>query len=242
MFMNREIEFKDNKVIVTDENWNKTERELSSNIKEILISENDIEKMEQMITDEMSDIKASKKKIRNKSVYHFSLASLWGMGTVLRIIIKDEIVLTSLYGLNAFLHISIGCSYIIPEAKYIKISKKKIDFIKKKIEEEKDNLRKLEENKDTSSNYIDTSNTSLSTSEKIDKLNDYLYVIKNYNLNKRKYIKHFKKGNLKEYASNYYDDEFELLEQLIKNDIGYSKYSPANIKEEQDEKQKVIKK
>ena len=74
--MNKEFEIINNRVIVTDEKGNKIGRALIPNIREVLICENNIDTLEDLIENEEEQIKESKKIIRNKSSYYFSLASL----------------------------------------------------------------------------------------------------------------------------------------------------------------------
>lgn len=235
--MNKEFEIKGNKVFVKQTAGIKIERKISSNIKEILISENDIEVMLDMIEKEEKELKENKKNIRQKTLLHLPVGIMWGISATMHFFIGN-IVTGSLFGLNCFLQCGIALSYLFPKTKYIKISKQKIDLIKKNRNEEKENLNNLINTKEENLNYITRSEKNLSTSEKIYKLKRKLEVIEYYNRYKREYIKYFKKGILEATIPYLFDkEEMNFLIELIKNDL-----DNKNLKVNNNEKskQKII--
>lgn len=235
MSMNKEFEIKDNKVIVKQTAGIKIERKLSSHIKEVLISENDIEVMLDMIEKENKELKERKKSIRQKNLLYLPVGLMWGISSTIHFFMGN-IVIGSLFGLNSIIQCGLNLSCLIPNTKYIKISKEKIDFIKKKLNEEKENLNNLINNQEENLNYITRSGKNLSTSEKIDELKRFLYAIEDYQLNKKKYLTYYNKGNLNELFS-YVPNDRKLIEELIKNDLNNKKVKVNNAEKV---KQKVI--
>ena len=231
--MYTKYEIKNGKVYVYDKLEHKKNMKLTSNIKEVLICENNIEQMKELINGREYDIIQGKKKIRNKSLNYFPLASIWGANSILHIVLHNRWVVGGILSLNFFLNGALGLVHVIGESKYIKINKAKIDLIKKYLTEEEAKLTKLENNE--SLNYIEPSG-DISTSEQIKELEFKLNVLHDYMTNKRHYIRHYKNGSLKYMIKIIgYDSQKQIkfLEELIKQDLGISKYSPVkSIKED----------
>ena len=222
--MYTKYEIKNGKVYVYDKLEHKKNMKLTSNIKEVLICENNIEQMKELINDREYDIIESKKKRRNKSLNYFPLASIWGANATLHIVLHNRWVVGGILSLNFFLNGALGLVHVIDESKHIKINKAKIDLIKKYLTEEESKLTKLEQENDKSLNYIEPSG-DISTSEQIKELEFKLNVLHDYMTNKRHYIKHYKNGSLKNMAKVLeYDskEKIKFLEELIKEDLGNS--------------------
>lgn len=222
MYTNYEI--KNGKVFAYDKFGYSKNMKLTSNIKEILICENDIEKMKEIINGIEYDIIESKKKRKSKGLYHFSLASLWGTSTTLQFVLNNNWIVGLLFSANAVLNTGLGLSYVIPESKHIKINKAKIDLINKYLREERLKITELEQSNNQNLNYIEQSGI-VPTSKKIDELRDKLNILHDYMTDRRHYIKHYKEGTLKnmvkvlEYDS---EEKIKFLEELIKEDLGNS--------------------
>jgi len=222
--MYTKYEIKNGKVYAYDKLGHSKNMKLSSNIKEILICENNIEEMKELINDREYDIIEGKKKIRSKSLYYFPLASIWGTNSILHIVLHDNWVVGGILSLNFFLNGGLGLVHVISENKYIKINKAKIDLIKKFLREEESKLIELKEKNDESLNYIEPSGV-ISTSDKIYELKNKLIIIHDYMTNKRHHIRHYKKGTLRNMLKvSEYDSEekIKFLEELIKEDLGNS--------------------
>lgn len=222
--MYTKYEIKNGKVIVYDTLGYSKNMKLTSNIKEILICENNIEEMKELINGREYDIIEGKKKIKNKSLQYFPLASLWGTNAALQVTLHNNWVVGWLLSINFFLNLGLGLSHVIPESKYIKINKAKINLINKYLKEQRLIITELEQQNDKSLNYIEQSGI-VPTSEKIDELRDKLNILHDYMTDRRHYIKHYKEGTLKnmvkvlEYDS---EEKIKFLEELIKEDLGNS--------------------
>ncbi len=232
--MNVEVEFKNNKWIVTDQFGNETERELVPNIKEILTTENNIEEIENLITKNQKTIDRCESEIESKNP-HMRLCLLWGLISISRMISK--------LWTSAIFCFLCSCGWgslayfnkIRPNKKKINLAKKSIKFLEEQLTLENEKLKELSNEKTSNSNYIDTSSKLLnSNSDKIIELQNKLMIIEDYQHNKQKYISNYKKGILKGLTIPYLSNNLAFLEELIKNDL-----AKENNK---NEKQKVLKK
>ena len=233
--MYTKYEIKNGKVYVYDKLGHSKNMKLTSNIKEVLICENNIEEMKELINAREYNIIEGKKKRRNKSLNYFPLASIWGTNSILHIVLHNRWVVGEILSLNFFLNGALGLVHVIDESKHIKINKAKIDLIKKYLTEEESKLTKLEQENDKSLNYIEPSG-DISTSEQIKELEFKLNVLHDYMNNKRRYIRHYKNGSLKYMIKIIgYDSQKQIkfLEELIKNDLD-------NNKSKTKEKQKTL--
>ena len=194
--MYTKYEIKNGKVYAYDKLGHSKNIKLSSNIKEVLICENNIEQMKELINGREYDIIEGKKKIRNKSLNYFPLASIWGANAILQVTLLNNWVIGGIISINFFLNGGLGLIHVIGESKYIKINKVKIDLIKKYLTEEETKLTKLQQENNKSLNYIEPSG-NISTSEQIKELEFKLNVLHDYMTNKRQYIIHYKIGSLK---------------------------------------------
>lgn len=214
--MNKEFRIENGKVVVINEHGLKLIRELNPNIKEILVAENNIEEMEELIENENDQIKESKKTIRNKGLYYFSLGSLWSVSTTLHLL-KGNTFSGCLFGLNVLLNGGLGISYIIPESRHIKIHKEKIDIIKRRIAEERNKIQELSKKEEIHTNNIPSGQLEVSDSIRILKIKlELLYFFRN---NTRKILRLYKDSTI-EYCYPYYNkEELELLEEIIKEHL-----------------------
>ena len=220
MYTNYEIE--NGKVIAygkSDEGTYFSENmKLCGNIKEILISKNNIEKMEDFINHYNNKIKIDKKSRLTSGLIYLPQSVLWGANAILRIILLDHIGLAILFGTNCLLQGGIGLSNVLTKNNYLNISKLKIEFIKKKINKENEKLNLLYKS-DDNYNYIEQSATLPTTSDDIEKLKKELDVLVDYIVKRKKFIKYYKKGMLDKILHTYYEDEIEILKELIEKDL-----------------------
>ncbi len=220
MYTNYEIE--NGKVIAygkSDEGTYFSESmKLCGNIKEILISKNNIEKMEDFINNFNKQIKEDKKSRLTGGIIYLPQSVLWGANAILRIILKDELWIAILYGTNCILQGGIGLSRVLVNNNYIKINKKKIEFIKDRIKEENKKLDLLYQ-ADDNCNYLEQSATLPNKSEEIYKLENQLNVLCDYVVKRKKFIKYYKKGMLDKILHTYYEGEIEILKEFIHEDL-----------------------
>lgn len=227
--MNKELEFKDGKVIVTDEYEREIERKLSSNIEQILITENNIEEIEKLLVEKKSSLKLDKSFINlSKSFYGVSI--LWFFSFVSNLLAKN--IFPAVCNLLCSI-LWTGSQHIMhtkPTKKKLKIKEKSISILEEHLNEEKEILNELENEKNNNCNYVDTSKKHFTTSEKILKLRVELSIIEDYINNKQKYIKYYNEGVLNTLLTYYSDSNLVFIEELIKNDLDNNK---SKIKEKQ---------
>ena len=222
--MNREFKIIGNKVVVFTDDKGRLHKDVTNNIEDILICENNIEEMEESLQNNLDKIKQSKKKIRS-SWSDFGLSALW----------LTCFILNSISG-NWF---PAGCNILCSvlwftigyfekarhELKFIKASKTVIKELEDNLKTEKEKLYKLNQDKTNDLMYISPSKKAIDRSEQIRNLKRKLDVIYSFEIHKQKLIRHYKKGILKEmmkkyFYLNYYDDnDYSLLEELIKNEL-----------------------
>lgn len=229
--MHKEYEIIGNKVIINNGLDYKEERKTVDNIEEILITENNIEEIENLVNKEKKKIKTSKKKIKEKTTLPLIVSSLHFINLILYSIQK-KLLLAIGQILCSFIWLYNSLFTIIPEKKLIKESKKVISILEEEKNKEKEKLKELEKNQDNNFMSIAPITKTISTSEQIRDLKNKLHIIRYYESNKRKLIKYYKKGILQN-TFGYWDDEIKFIEELIKNDL--------NNKNEEKIKQKIKK-
>lgn len=238
--MNIEYEIIDGKIIVKDELNRKTEREITNNIKDILICENDIEKIENLIDKETLILKSSEKKLKQIGPLNLSAGILYLFSSILNFISNNITsgILTLLCSLTWTSH-----AYFLifrHEGKSIKISKKKIILLKEQLNEKRKTLEELNNNKENNSLYVPTKVQNISNSDDICMLRKKLFIISDYQSNKRKYIKAFNKGILdKQITLHINENDIEFIKELIKNDLSNEN---KIIDNNQNNKEKTLKK
>lgn len=214
--MNKEFRIVNNEVIVTDEKGNKISRALIPNIREVLICENNIDALEDLIENEEEQIKESKKIIRNKGLYYFSLGSLWSVSTTLHLL-QGNTILGCVFGLNVLSNGGLGTSYILPEAKNIKIRKEKIDIIKRRIAEERAKIYELNINEGIYTNNIPSGQLEVSDDVRI--LKRKLSLLQYFRKNTRKILRLYKNDIIKVCYPYYNNEELQLLEEIIQEHL-----------------------
>lgn len=234
--MNRDFEIVDNKVIVRTDHRNTVTREVTNNIEEILICENNIEEMEEKLQYDLDKIKRSKKKMKS-GWSNLGLSALWFFTFVLNSISGNWFA-ASCNILCSICWFSMGYfGNIKSELKFIKASKGVIKELEYNLKIEKEKLNELNKNKTNDLMYVETSKKTISKSEQIRNLKRKLDAIYSYEIHKTKLIRYYQKGILREKMINlfYFDDEdYCLIEELIKNDL-------ANVEEKKMGNQKVLK-
>lgn len=108
------------------------------------------------------------------------------------------------------------------ELKFIKSNKKVILELEQNLEAEKEKLNELNNDKANDLMYVETDKKTIDKSEQIINLKRKLDVIYSFEIHKTKIIRYYKKGIVREMMRNYfcfYDEDFCLLEELIKNEL-----------------------
>ena len=235
--MNTELELRKGKAIVKDEHGVKTERNLSNNIEQILITENNIEELEEIIDNSKRSIKLINEGVK---------VSYLEIGIGISLFILSAICYSG--GNFLLLPITLLCSslwvakgYFItfkPEQKKIKLKKIGLNIYENKLNEEKEKLKLLNKKEKQQNNSFEFNNESrkiLKTSDLIESLREKQEIINDYLFKKELYIELYKKGTLKkelELIKKSY--LFDFIELLIQNDL--------NIKVKNINKQKILKK
>ena len=231
--MNTEYISKEDKLIVTDEYGHKTERNITNNFKEILITENNIEEMENLLIDEKIDKNYNNSNIKLNSIHVLSLTTLWIIVSIFNFLAGNLVAgCVALFSSGIW---TCGFIAIIPNLKKLKVNKKTISILQESLTEEKNNLKELNEEKENSLAFLNQLSGTISTSEKIENLKTKLLIIQMYEQHKRKIIKLYKLGKLENsYFRLFYGNDFKILEELIKNDL-------QNENQEKKEIQKTLK-
>lgn len=219
--MNKDFKIVGNNVIVFTDDKGRVTREITNNIEDILICENNIEEMEEKLENEKNKIVFSKKKLKSGWLYT-GCGALWLVSFILNSIRGNW--LASFF--NALCVVSYTCmgyfGNIRKELKFIKSNKKVILELEQNLEAEKEKLNKLNNDKANDLMYVETDKKPIDKSEQIINLKRKLDVIYSFEIHKTKIIRYYKKGILREMMRNYlcfYDEDFCLLEELIKNEL-----------------------
>ena len=234
--MNKEFKTIEDKLVVTNEYGFKTERNITNNFKEILITENNIEEIEDLLIDEKNDEYYNISDIKRYGKYKFIIAGIWFIASILNLFIGNisimclDFSLVGMWTLNGFASIN-------PYLKKLKGNKKSISTLEEHLTEEKRTLKELKKEEKNDLNFLNQISGELSTSEKIRNLKHKLLIIKIYEQHKRKLIKLYKQGMLENsYFNLFYGDDFEIVKELIQNDL-----QKENTAKKEKQNQKTLK-
>ena len=234
--MNKDFEIVNNKVIVHTDNRGTVYKEVTNNIEDILICENNIEEIDDKLRINLAKIKKSKKKMRS-CLSDIGLGSLWLFNFVLNSTLGNWFAAIC-YILCSLCWFSKGYfGTIKPELKFIKANKSMVKELENNLKIEKEKLDELNKDKTNDLMYIETSKKAIDNSEQIRNLKRKLDAIYSYEIHKAKLIRYYKKGILREKMINlfYFDDEdYYLIEELIKNELNKNE-------EKEIENQKTLK-
>ena len=224
--MHKEFEIIDNEVIVRNNNTPTETRELTYNIKKILICENNIEEIESEINKKYENIEHIKKD-RNFNMFKFGsplLCMLYAINSILSFGSKNWFP-GACWSLCFLLNSIKPTSEFFKTKQKILFNKKSIEYLNTELEKEKIKLKELKKDKndDFSSSPFKEEDKIINRSDEIKKLQINLRIIEDYSKNKYTYINLYKKGILKDSIILYqkvnfifYTEEtFEFLEQLI---------------------------
>lgn len=227
--MNKAYEVIDNKVTVYDEYYIEITREYTNNIEEVLITENNIEEINELIENEEYN--------KNKRGTIESVTPAWlGFGTSQIILSIYKFITNNIGGAIEHLFASI-CFFLAAyyggirhARKRKKLADKKIHFLEKKRDEESEKLYELNKDKTNDVMFVDENIKELSRSHKIGILKDRLKDIEFYMQHKQEIIKLYKKGLLEnelfEACANH--DRINFIIELVKNDLNKEPKSKKN--------------
>lgn len=220
--MNKEFEIINNKVNIFTDDKGIIEKNSTNNIEKILITENNIEEIENDIKRILKKISLSDNKVLSYWDSILGAVLCFGFGILSNVIGIWWISTILILGSVGYLGFAIN--EIKAYANTKKTNKRILKELADNLEIQKNKLNEL--NKDKSNDLINQEKKSINTSEEIDILKRKLNIIRYYQINKSTLIKAYKKGNLNKITNGYLFNEHDtyLLEELIKNDL--------NIKEE----------
>lgn len=218
------VKFKviNNKVLITNDKNLKIERNFQNNIKEVLIAENNIEKIKKWITSYESNMKQSKRNIKKDSVPDFIRGGCYLTASTLWFL-SNRLTTAILIGLVGIFEVGDAYFFQIKgEKKHINFYKKALSFLSQKLSEEECILNELIKNNENTYRMIDDEVTIIEESEKIKKIKNQLDLIHKFEHNKSKFMKAYKKGYLQNFLIHQLilkDEDISFIEELIKNDL-----------------------
>lgn len=226
--MNRAYEVRENQVIVYDD-WHESTREYTNNIEEVLITENNIEEINELIEDELDNK-------WKKSTLESVVPAWFGVATSQLILSIPKFISNNIGGALGHVFSSI-CFFtfsffagIRPARKRKKVANKKISFLEEKRYEESEKLYDLNKDKTNDVMFVDENIKELARSHKIGILKDRLRDIEFYMQHKHKIIKLYKKGLLQNelFEACASRDTINFIIELVKNDLGTESKSKRN--------------
>lgn len=226
--MNTAYEVRDNQVIVYDD-WHESIREYTNNIEEVLITENNIEEINDLIGEELDNK-------WKKSTLESVVPAWFGVATSQLILSIPKFISNNIGGALGHVFSSI-CFFtfsffagIRPARKRKKLANKKISFLEEKRDEESEKLYELNKDKTNDLMFVDENIKELSSNHKISILKDRLRDIELYMHHKHKFIKLYKKGLLVNelYEDCASHDTIDFIIELVKNDLNTETKSKKN--------------
>lgn len=228
--MNKSYEVTGNQVIVYDEYYSESTREYTNNIEEILITENNIEEINELIENEEYNK-------YNRSTIESVIPAWLGVATSQLLLSIPKFISDNIGGALGHIFSSVcffSLSYfggIRRVIKRKKLSNRKIKFLEEKRNEESEKLYELSKDKTNDVMFVDENLKELPTNRKVyfalkDRLND----IKLYMEHKHKIIKLYKKGLLVNelYEADASHDTIDFIMELVKNDLNTQTKSKNN--------------
>lgn len=228
--MNKEYTYIDGKVIISDENNNKTQCEYYDNLDEVLVQENLIETMENNIEKLEKESKSYKRKRKHYIPWILiltTLISVIGFPNIFNLIFDHEF-LAILYG-TSFGKISYYTLFCIitdlfsvlfagiielflhsdykEERKNAKGIISELNFLKKQIEIEKEKLNKLKQEKSRKKENTDFRTVNVDDKNELDELDDSLNLYYDLGYNDKKYYHYYQQGKLNKKLQKYYSEE-----------------------------------
>lgn len=227
--MNRAYEVINNQVVVYDEYYSESERELTNNIEEILITENNIEEINELIENEEFNK-------GNRGTFESVVPAWLGVATSQLILSIPKFISNNIGGAFGHIFSSIcffSLSYFYGIRRTIKRKKlvnKKIHFLEEKRDEESEKLYELNKDKTNDLMFVDEKFKEISRTHKIEILKDRLSDINLYMEHKHKIIKLYKKGLLENelFEACASRDTINFIIELVKNDLNTETKSKNN--------------
>lgn len=238
--MNKEYTYINGKVVISDENDKKTQREYCDNIDEVLVQENIIETIEKKIQ-ELEGESASYKKYNRNHYIHFifpmitlistigaPLITNWYMGSDSSDVLTDSIFGSISQTMAISFPISI-CIISLSAAIEIfmyydhKSSIKQEDgincelaFLKQQIEKERENLEKLKQDKSRDNENTEFRTVKVDDLQQLRILREYLNLYFDLGYNGERYYQYYQQGILERKLQNYYDDtEIQMAKEYF---------------------------
>lgn len=228
--MNKEYTYIDGKVIISDENDKKTQREYCDNLDEVLVQENLIETMDEKIQ-ELERESESYKKYNRKHYIPFifpmtALMSTIGSPLLTNWLTESNLFATSIdtiFGpMNQAMAVSISMSIcMMPIGAAIELltynehkssikTEKGINselvFLKQRIEEEREELERLKQDKSRDNESTEFRTIKVDDLPQLKILRDNLNFYFDLGYNGEKYYQYYQQGKLDKKLQKYYND------------------------------------
>lgn len=230
--MHKEFIYVGRNIIVEDEKGNKTIRENSDNLEEILKQENVIELIENTINELKEEINYYEKKSLKKFI-PYMLISLPIFDIVLYFTIGN-MYLSNFGTINSFIKCSLAttlalsplvCAEIISYVHYksakkiIKGCKNQLDFLEKQLEKEKEILIELKNKEKRIKQEKEFKTPKIEPSKKIEKLEDNYSMYYDLGFNEDRYLRYFQKGNIDRLLQEkeYNDEQIEVAHLYLES-------------------------
>lgn len=239
------VELDNETITVSNEKGVLVNRENSDNIEEILITENNLETIENTIfktTEELDKIKVNKKELKIAFIELIAIAivfvpSLCGILSIMfdvafiNLFFDPTIKALGIISLfiSGLLSLGVVPKYIIDRNKEKRVGKA-LKFLENQRQETKAKLEELskQSTNQLESKEIDYPINIIDTKIYFNKLKRELLLLEDYRRHKNKYEKLFKEGNLDNYLiakKNYSYDKIEFIKNLITKEL--QKEEPA---------------
>lgn len=235
--MNKEYTYIDKKVIISDENGEKTKRKYYDNLDKVLVQENLIETMEQEIQELEEESEKYKKHNRKHFIPFvfpmivlmttivFPLLMIWAGGSNCFATSVDTIF-GPMNQAIAYGILSIPVSVVVELVRYnIYKTDKKIEnginselfFLKKQIETEKEELKKLKKDKSRDNKSNEFRTVKIDDLQQLKILREYLCIYFDLGYNEKKYYQYYQQGKLDRKLQRYYSDtEIQVAKKYMK--------------------------
>ena len=224
--MNKEYEIKDDKLVIIDDKGVQTERNITNNFKEILLTENNIEEIENFnnytnFNEIFNNI--SKQNLKNLVLITLPISVI--IAIILSCIQSIPIYATLLQIPTVVSAITFFVSdrLSMKEAKELfkEIKTKQESIVDDELTTQKEKLNELNKNSIIQKSNNKIEKEKINKSELINNLKRKLELIKEYQLNKDEYLEYSKDHfiSIKLKNKGYSESDVEFIQMLIKEDL-----------------------
>lgn len=233
--MNKEYTYIDGKVIISDENDNKTQSEYYDNLDEVLVQENLIEFMEGKIQSLEKESQLYKKNNERRyipiALPMTLLLSTIGPSLLINNAFNTHVdtifgtmnlaLAAGILSTLSLLPIGVGTELILYNEYKNSLKREKginseLDFLKEQIVKEKESLDDLKLDRTRNNENTDFRTVKVDDLQQLKVLRDYLNLYYNLGFNGEKYYQYYQDGKLDEKLQKYYSDTgIQLAKEYI---------------------------